>query len=177
LAVNALLLSEMRTACGVPPMSCACATPGICAIAGQIVEFVRRHAGGGHGQQQDRDLRGISLEQLRWRQRDHRRQVGYRRVDGSIHVARRTVRRTRHFEADLNLHAAGIGIGRHLLDVRNAAKLAFQRSDERGRHRLRIRTRQRRLHGDGGELHRWERRQAQHQIRAEARNHQPDGEQ
>ncbi len=129
---------------------------------GEVVELVRRQAGGGERYQQDGNLRGIELEVLR--RGRHHRQIGLRRVDGRLHVARGLVGGAIEREADLHRRRTLGRVAIHIVDAGNTAQMALQRCEHGRCHGLRAGTRQRCRDVHAGKLQRRQRGHTQQAV-------------
>ena len=98
------------------------------------------------------------------------RQVSARGVDGRLHVARRAVNVPVQIKLQRDAGRAEIAGRSHFGDARDVAELPFQRRGDGRRHDFGTRTRQRRRHTDGREIHLRQRRDRQLQVSDDSRH-------
>ena len=143
---------------------------------GGIVERAGRHGVRGQRQDHDRRRRRIGFAERRPR-RQVGRQIGLRRVDGGLHVARGAV----DIAVEIELHRDAGGAERaargQLGDPRDFAEPAFERRRDRRRHGLGVGARPAGGDADGREVHRRHAGDRQEAIRHDADEQQADGQQ
>ncbi len=118
----------------------------------RVVHLTRAHGVGGEGVDDDGRVRGVHLAIGRIH-RQRRRQVGARRVDGRLHVARGAVDVPVEVELEHDRGRAERARRRHLGDAGDASELALQRRRHRARHGLRARAGKACRYLDGGKVH------------------------
>ena len=143
---------------------------------GGIVERAGRHGIRGQRQDHDRRRRRIGFAERRPR-RQVGRQVGLRRIDGGLHVARGAV----DVAVEIELHRDAGGAERtargQLGDPRDLAEPALERRRDRRRHGLGVGARPAGGDADGREVHRRHAGDRQEAIRHDADEQQADGQQ
>ncbi|MGY3540200.1 hypothetical protein ACVIIY_004420 [Bradyrhizobium sp. USDA 4515] len=151
-------------------------------------QLLRQHRGGGvveiaarqriRRQRQDQDRRVGRVDLAVGRiAAQAGRQVGPRRIDRGLHVARRAVDVAVQPELQRDAGRAHRARRRHLGDVGDLAEMSLERTCDRGRDILRAGAGQRRLHRDGREIHLRQRRHRQLEERDNAGRRKPERQQ
>ena len=136
---------------------------------GAVIELALRQGIRGQSQDQDRSVGGIEfiIGRVAF---ERTRQIGARRVDRGLNIARRAIDVPVETELQRNVRRADAALRGHLGHVGNLAEMSFERRRHRCRHRIRACTRHLRLHSDRRKVDRRQRRDREQAKSEQARN-------
>ena len=145
-------------------------------VARGIVDLPARQGIGRQCQDQHRCIGRIDLAVCRVAAQAGR-QIGARRIDRRLHVARGTVDVAAEAELQHDARGADRTAGGHFGNVGDRSQMPFQRRGNRGRHGVRAGAGKLRLHQDCREINLRQRRDRQSEIGKEPSQRDADGQQ